>query len=393
MAAASIHDLLKDRPLEEIEASLDYFGAYPRFGHRRQDLVKALAALFTGDPLRWLDRLMEGDLRILARLCEAGAEVPVELIPSDYPMVIEVLHIADFDKSQDPDLVVASVSRVFYDLIAKDIASVIERKEKDGTFEVEHLALGALNTFGVVPLSTFVDTVFADMHDMDEMRTFAASLATCPVFRLYQEEYRGVAYMVSPDIENFEELMRKRGKLYKGVRRYAALEVPDLRACGEDSPFCFYGILTREGQQLMDMLERVGYEGEELQYAAHSAWINAQYEPDEKNLDILLAPVMHKDADISTYEEFVECANILIRYANAVPKWLLKGHSADETGLMKYSLPEDFFYEEFQENINLGEEMMKYFDNANRVRPVAPDDPCPCGSGLSYRFCHGKYVS
>ena len=393
LMTASINDLLKERSLEEIEATLDYFGAVPRFGRRRQDLVKALAALFTDSPARWLDRLMEGDLRILKRLCDAGSEVRVELIPTDYPMVIEVLHIATFEKASTDDLVLGSIPAVFYDLIAKEIDAVIERKEKDGTFEVERLALGALNTFGVVPLSTFVDTVFDEFQDLEEVRTFAASLAACPVFRLYQEEYKGVVYMVSPDIENFEDLMRKRRKMYKGVRRYARLDVNDLRASGENAPFGFYGAHTREGQELLDMLERVGYEGDELEYAAHTAWINAQYEPDEKNLDLLLSPVTHKDADIASYEEFVECANIILRYANSVPKWLLKGHSADQTGLLIYSLPEDYFLEEFQENLNLGEEVMKYFDNANRVRPVPPDDPCPCGSGLSYRFCHGKYLS
>ena len=27
------------------------------------------------------------------------------------------------------------------------------------------------------------------------------------------------------------------------------------------------------------------------------------------------------------------------------------------------------------------------------VPHVAPDDPCPCGSGLRYSHCHGKYLS
>ena len=389
----TINDLLSKCTIEEIEASLDYFDAYPRFGRRRQDLVKALANLFT-DPSRWLDRLMEGDLRVLGRLCAAGAEVPVDMIPTDFPMVIEVLRIARFEQSPNAsDLVSVSIPTVFYDLIHNLIDGVIERKEKDGTFEIEHLALGAINAFGVVPLSTFVDSVFSEFSDMAEMRNFASNLATCPVMRLYQEEYKGVAYMVSPYIENFEELMRKRSKMYKGVRRYAGLEVTDLRAAGENSPFCFYGAHTREGQALLDVLEKTGYEDEELEYAMHSAWVNAQYEPDEKNLDLLLSAITQRDAYIESYEEFTEFANVILRYANSVPKWLLKGHSADQTGLMIYSLPEDYFREEFEENLNYGEEMMQYFDRANRVRPVPPDDPCPCGSGLSYRFCHGKYLS
>jgi preprotein translocase subunit SecA len=27
------------------------------------------------------------------------------------------------------------------------------------------------------------------------------------------------------------------------------------------------------------------------------------------------------------------------------------------------------------------------------VRHVAPDDPCPCGSGLKYKNCHGRHLS
>ena len=27
------------------------------------------------------------------------------------------------------------------------------------------------------------------------------------------------------------------------------------------------------------------------------------------------------------------------------------------------------------------------------VPHVAPDDPCPCGSGLKYRYCHGKITN
>ena len=83
-------DILMERQLEEIEAALDYFGAYPRHGgHRKQDLVKALDKFFTDDPDRWLGALLEGDLRLLSRLCKAGPDVQVDLIPSDYPMVTE----------------------------------------------------------------------------------------------------------------------------------------------------------------------------------------------------------------------------------------------------------------------------------------------------------------
>ena len=391
----SLSEILNSRPLEELEAALDYFNAWPRRGHRKQDLVKALESLLTERPAEWLGKLLEGDLRILARLCDAGPDVPVDLIPSDYPMVVEVLHLADFDKSGDPDLVSASVPEAIYRIIAKEIDGVIESKESNGAFDVERLALGALHTYGVIPLTTFVDYIFGQYDTLEQMRDFATALTACPVLKLYQEEYKGVTYMVSPDVEDLEELMRKRRKLYKGVRTYARLDMECYAACGEGSPFCAYGENLPEGKALRNMLYKVGYEDEELDFAMHSVWINAQYEPDERNLDILMAPITHRDADIETYEEFCDCARIILDYVNSVPKWLLKGHNANETALMQYSMPEGWFQDEFEEYASgeISEELMKYFDNANQVRPVYPDDPCPCGSGLSYRLCHGKYVS
>ena len=50
-------------------------------------------------------------------------------------------------------------------------------------------------------------------------------------------------------------------------------------------------------------------------------------------------------------------------------------------------------FEQDEEALKEQEELMKFFDSVCKVRPVGPDDPCPCGSGLSYRFCHGRHFS
>ena len=390
-----LSEILSERPVEELKASLDYFGAALPKRQRKQDFVKALAGFLAENPAAWLDRLMEGDLRLLKRLCDAGPDVIVELIPTDYPMVTEVLGLADFGHPANPDLVSASISKPYYDLIHNYIDKVIETKESSGYFRVERLLAGTLEAYGIVPLRTFVDTVFGEVEDLDKMRELAASIAASPVIKLDQELYRGESYMVSPDVENPEELLKIRRKYYKSVKRYASLNPQSLEACGEKAPFYFWGRDTAEGKALTDMLYTVGYEDEELEYAAHSVWINSQYEPDEKNLDILLQPIKQKDADVQDYEEFVQFASIILRYANSAPKWLLKGHSADETGLMTYEMPHGYFADEFEARRypEIDEETLKFFDNANRVRPVPLDDPCPCGSGLSYRLCHGKYFS
>ena len=205
----------------------------------------------------------------------------------------------------------------------------------------------------------------------------------------------GESYMVSPDVVSLESLMKARRQSFKSVRRYAKFASAQFESSGEHSPFCAYGRDTAEGKALSDMLDALGYVGEELIYTVHLVWINSQYVPNDHNLAMLLSPLTEAAGDIADYEQFVQCARVILDYANAAPKWLLKGNSANATGLMRYELPDGRFLELFDEDeaAQMEEELMKVFDSVNKVRPVSPDEPCPCGSGLSYRLCHGRHFS
>lgn len=391
----SINEILNSRSKEEIEATLDYFNALPlRRNVRKQDLVKQLSAYLSA-PGVWLSQLMESDLRLLQRLCKAGPGNFVEVIPPDFPPVVEVLHFVEAADTESEDYVRMSIPIPFYDLIANDIDDVISRKELDGSFEIEHFILGAVNFYGVVPLHTFVSCLFEDFTDLGQMREFAKSVSEHPIIRLYQESYKGEAYLVSPYVEHLDELMQKRKNNYKFVRKYASASREEAVSCGVNSPFCFFGGDTREGKALLDLLYAIGYEGEALLAVAHSVWINSQYEPDEKNLEMLLYPVSSVVDEIRTLDLFKEYVNVILNYANKVPKWLLKGRTAEDTGLMRYTVDDPYLEKlygpEMSESEN--EKLMQFFDKVHKVHPVGPDDPCPCGSGFSYRFCHGKYSS
>lgn len=390
----AIRDILLSRSREEIEATLDYFNALPLRRGRKQDLVNHLCT-YLSDPSVWLEKLMEQDLRMLQRLCAAGPDTPVEMFPADYPSVLEVLHFIEVHDSDKEDMVQVSIPAPFYELIAGEIEQTVARKEKDGSFELEHFILGAVNYYGIVPLRTFVTCMFRDFDDLAQMRSFARSLAEHPVVRLYQETYKGEAYLVSPFVENYEEQMRLRAVKYKQVRKYAAGKREDVVSCGLNSPFCFYGAETPEGRALLDMLYEIGYEGEALQAVAHSVWYNAQFEPDEHNTGLLLYPVTSVADEIGSLELFSKYINIIVDYANRVPKWLLKGRTANETGLMAFIVSEsyvrDLYGPEVSESEN--EELLKFFSKVGKVQPVGPDEPCPCGSGLSYRHCHGRHYS
>ena len=392
----SIEDIISRRSIEELSATLDYFDALPRKYKRRKDLEKALCTYLSGDPRVWLEKLMEYDLKLLQKLCKKGPEGYLDVIPSDFPTIVEALHFVESVKSENDDMLRLTIPDAFYQLIVDEIDDVVARKERDGSFALEHLILGAVNAYGAVPLRTFVDSIFMDFEDMDEMRRFASAVATHPALRIYQEEYRGESYMVSPEVEDFPGLMRDRRKHGKDIRRYGKLSISAMEQCGENAPFSFYGRDTEEGQALLKLYDYLGYEGDELTYSCHSAWVNAQYEPNDHNIEILLSSLTAAAEDIEDYAQFREFAEVVINYANSVPKWLLKGQSAAATGLLRYELPPDAFAELFEEDEEAAkeqEELMTFFDSVNKVRPVAPDDPCPCGSGISYRFCHGRHFS
>ena len=392
---SSISDILNARTKEEIEATLDYFDALPFRLMRKKELVRTLASYLSA-PKVWLDKLMEQDLRLLQTLCKAGPDNTVEIIPGDFPSVLEVLRFVDASRPENTnEMQSISLPSAFYELISNDIDEVISRKEKDGSFALEHLILGAVNIYGIVPLRTFVDCIFDEIEDVSAMHEFAVNVARHPAIRLYQEEFRGESYLVSPYVENFEETMKQRRQRYKQIRKYARTSHEQAKNCGINAPFCCYGLESAEGKALKDMLYYLGYEGDSLEATAHCVWLNSQYEPDAHNLDLLMSPLSAAAEDVDTFERFAEYAQIIVDYANSVPKWLLKGHTAQETGLMLYSVTDEYLEElygaELSESEN--EEVMRFFESVHKVRPVAPDEPCPCGSGLSYRLCHGKLYS
>lgn len=390
----TLPEILNSRSKEEIEATLDYFNELPLRRGRKQDMVKRLSA-YLSNPKVWLEKLMEPDLRLLQKLCKAGPDKFVDMIPGDFPSVVEVLRLVETGDSDSEDYIRIGISSIFYNLIAKDIDGVISRKEQDGSFELEHLILGIVNFYGAVPLRTFVSCICDDYTDLALLGHLIKLIKEHPIIRMYQENYRGETYLVSPYVENFDALMQKRRSACKGIRRYPEIRREAAESCGIDSPFCFYGKDTPEGKALVDLLYCIGYEGDALLAVAHSVWINAQFEPDDNNTGMLLYPVTSVIDEIPTFELFREYVDVILAYANKVPKWLLKGRSAEETGMMRYSASDSYLESLYGHEMSESESeaLMKLFDSVHRVRPAGPDDPCPCGSGFSYRFCHGRHVS
>jgi len=353
----------------------------------KKAMVRDLSRFLHDDPLLWLHNLTEMDLRILQALVRSGPDLPVSLPRGDYSSTVEVLQIVE-TVSSDDYTVELSLPMPIYELIYPHIDGVIAQKEADGSFEIEHMVLGCLNVYGVVPLRTFVDMIFRDMKSEHGAVVLGNRIADNPYIRFCQEEYRGEYYIVSPFISDFEEILEMRRISFKRVRKYGKMDVDAAIRSGENAPFCAYGLESEEGRNLVAMLESLGYEGAELNHALHTVWMSAQYAIDEDATEVLFSPVTSCQDNIESFALYSDCINTIMEYANSIPKWLLKGRTSNEVDMMKLSIRINDLADGYSADPGL-----ELYNLGLAIKPVDPDDPCPCGSGLSYRFCHGKYIS
>lgn len=388
----TLDDILHGYSLDELGAMVDYLDAPVDLSSPKRDVISLLSGYLSNSPDVWLSRLPENDLRLLGKLEKAGPGQKILIIRPDYPPVVEALKIVKCDQYADFDMVEVSMSETIYQIIAPHIHSVIAAKEINGAFRLEQTIMGYLNIYGVLPLKTFVSLFFDDVSgDEKDLARIAREVAECPIFKLYQERVKRDVYLVSPFVCEAREILDARREHFRDIRRYAANPSrTELITAGQSAPFCAYGLHTPEGEALLTMLRDVlDFSGEELQEAIHNVWMCSQFAMDDESTEHLFEIVTDRQDELGSFELFKHCIDVLVDYSNSVPKWLLKGHSAKEVNSMLITVRVDELVKEY----NYEEPGLNLYRMGLAVKPVAPDALCPCGSGLSYRNCHGKVLN
>ena len=78
----------------------------------------------------------------------------------------------------------------------------------------------------------------------------------------------------------------------------------------------------------------------------------------------------------------------LMEYCNSVPLWIFKGRSSHE---MFQNDPQK--EEKIAAAGAMMSQMQRRLQEASAFPKVGRNDPCPCGSGLKYKKCHGKNMN
>ena len=382
MTKGSIFDTLSSLAKVDLEDIRLFFGADFPLRVRKREFVQKLGAFIVERPSEWLGNMLERDLRLLQSLVEAGPEVPVVIETPDYPTVLETVGLLGASVSDD-NIKEVWIPKEVYDIVSPHTTQAIARGEEDGSFEMERTAFGYLSLYGVLT----VDEFYEMMLDYNmwagrwSMEAFTRRLASSAVFKLCRIDIEGEPCVAAPGIYEPSKIVegRKEYQDIEGLRRFTPEQAIE---AGSGSPEFVFGLGTDEGKRLVEMLLALGYSGRDLVLEEHDIWMNSQMVWGDDATEEIFGCVSDKQDEIDTFEEYNACMEIVAAYANSLPKWLLKGYSSNEVNRLKVVLQseEDPVREMIRKNPYMG-----LF-----VPPAAADDPCPCGSGLSYRLCHGR---
>ena len=395
------------------KAKLVQLGYFMRSGVssacRKREFLERFCKYLAEKPLNWLCILPETDLRLLKKLVEAGPEVPVFLEYPAFPMILVAFGLIGSDQSGDR-VHKTWISKELFDIVSPVIDKAIRRGENDGSFESDQAILGYLSFYGVMTLDELYSclTEYWEFHCKNAEELFNSGLYDRrrlriweftkrqnihKVWDMYRESTVGALctydigdtrYMIYPSILDPEAVLSGR-KGYSFVSRFHHFSPREALDAAQRCPFFAPGIESESGSRLAEMLDRLGYKGDSLMRAEYDIWVNSQMTADFEGLKGLFRSVSEKEEEIDSFEEYFKCFQIVADFANSVPKWLLRGYSASETSHMKVVLS----CSDNEVNAVLIDDPALAFS----VPPVAPDEPCPCGSGLSYRLCHGRHLS
>lgn len=322
----------------DLQDILDFFRIDYNHTMRKSEILGCLIDVLSEEPEFWLGSLPERDIKLLELLVSKGPDKSVYIEYPDYPSLVETLHLIDSD-STDPNFLELSISPEICGLIGPHLEEVRSTNEGNSTYMLENLILGCLNIYGIIPADDLVDQIVDKLHlnkidDVDECVRFVSRNS---LMKIYGEVIDGIPYFFSPSAYDYHSIIEERANFpeAKGFKSFNFAEILD---AGSNAPYSCFGLDSPEGVRLLEMLRGLGYEENDLHRIVHDIWISSQFTIDDKSTENLFSAITAKQELIPDFDNYKYCIDTIVEYANNLPKWLLKGHSANELDLMKISI-------------------------------------------------------
>lgn len=374
-----IHQSLIPRTKIQLRILGDMLGCELKSSLRKSEMATGLADYIINCSDVWLRNLPQRELDLLEIMVkmEKGSEYRTFLQP--YGTVMETFGFITEETSDDSSTF--TIVPALYDSIREHLPMALSFRTANNYMEFEALLMGILNIYGLVEHKKVVE-IFSSIYDFE----------TDPQLAVQSMRFLYESFLMKMDTVRKNGLIYHRTIIRNGdldeviPERESRVEIKDYRsftkeefmAAGFDPLYPFVGKDTSTGKKLTAFMKKVGMGEEERNVIGTLVWLNAQ----ESGTKGPLGAIHLFDGLLKGFDQVQEMMGVVQEYMNNVPKWIFKGYSSHEI-FEKYEKP----------NLRPLPENMPPAGFGMGVPRVERNDPCPCGSGLKYKNCHGKYSS
>ncbi len=374
-----IYQSLMSRTKIQLRILGDMLGCELKSSLRKSEMATGLADYIINCSDVWLRNLPQRELDLLEIMVkmEKGSEYRTFLQP--YGTVMETFGFITEETTDDSSIF--TIVPALYDSIKEHLPMALSFRTANNYMEFEALLMGILNIYGLVEHKKVVE-IFSSIYDFE----------TDPQLAVRSLQFLYESFLMKMDTVRkngliYHRTMIRNGNLDEVIpERESRVEIKDYRqfskeefmAAGFDPLYPFVGKDSPTGKNLTAFMKKVGMGEEERNVIGTLVWLNAQ----EGGTKGPLGAIHLFDGLLKGFDQVQEMMGVVQEYMNNVPKWIFKGYSSHEV-FEKYEKP----------NLRPLPENMPPAGFWMGVPRVERNDPCPCGSGLKYKNCHGKYNS
>lgn len=368
-------------PRTKIELSIlgELLGCKLKSNLRKFEMATGLADYIINRSDEWLRCLPQRELDLMEKMVKMEKGSEFRTFPQPYGTVMEAFGFLIEETTDDSSTF--TIVPALYDSIKEHLPMALAFKTANNYMEFEALLMGILNTYGIVEHMKVVK-LFSSIYDFETDPQLAVQsmrfLYESFLMKMDTVRKNGLLYhrtMIRNG--NLDEVIPER-ELRVEIKDYRQFSKEDFIAAGFDPLYPFVGKDSPTGNKLNAFMEKVGMGEEERNVIGTLVWLNAQ----ESGTKGPLGAIHLFDGFLKGFDQVQEMMGVVQEYMNNVPKWIFKGYSSHEV-FEKYEKP----------SLQPLPDKMPPMGFGMGGSRVGRNDPCPCGSGLKYKNCHGKYIS
>ena len=374
-----IYRSLIPRTKIQLRIFADMLGCELASNLRKAEMAIGLTDFIINNSDAWLRCLPKRELDLMEIMVKMEKGSEFRTSPQPYSTVMEALGFVVEERTDDSSTF--TIVPALYDSIKERLPMALSFRRANGYMEFEALLMGILNTYGIVEHEKVLE-IFSSIYDFKT----DPQLAVQSIQFLYESFLMKMNVVRKDDVvylqtiirnEDLDELIFERENRAE-INDYRQFSKEEFMAAGFDPLYPFVGKDSPTGKKLTAFMKKVGMGEKERNVTGTLVWLSAQ----EGGTKGPLGAIHLFDGLLKGFDQVQEMMGVVQEYTNNVPKWIFKGYSSHEV-FEKYEKPSLQPLPDKKPPVGFG----------MGIPRVGRNDPCPCGSGLKYKKCHGKYNS